>query len=64
LRQVPAEADRQLWGELVPFRAEAPRPLDNLGGYEREFLILIGWSLLAAGLAAGAAFWDARQENA
>ena len=64
LRKVPAEGDKRLWGTVVPFRAEETRPVLNTSAYQRELLILILWSMGAASLAIGAAFWSARQENA
>lgn len=64
LKRTAAEADRRLWSQTVPFRQTQARPLVNVGDYQREMLILILWSIGAASLAAGAAFWSLRQENA
>ena len=52
LRKQEPEADRRLWGTIVPFSANPPKPLLNMVSYQREMLIMILW-LLAATPCAG-----------
>lgn len=63
LRKMDAEGEKKLWGTIVPFSADASHGLTNANAYQRELLILILWSMGAASLAIGAAFWGGRQEN-